>query len=145
MDGVRLVRPVPNAADSTAYVYLNHDGLPDLDAWQKQFAHVANGTHLLRGVEITLGGTIQIHGATTLSMVGNAVHPEVWLQPIEGPDKIAWDVASGSPQPLEPQETEAYSTLLKKVRGAGGIFNAVVTGPLKIRGDAFVLEVRKFQ
>ena len=145
MDGVRLVRPVPNATDSTAYVYLSHDRLPDLDAWQKQFAHVANGTHSLRGVEITLGGTIQIHGATTLSMVGNAVHPEVWLQPIEGPDKIAWDVASGSPQPLEPQETEAYSTLLKKVRGAGGIFNAVVTGPLKIRGDAFVLEVRKFQ
>jgi hypothetical protein len=145
MDGVRLVRPVPNAGDSTAYVYLDHDGLPNLNAWQKQFAHVANGTHFLRGVEVTLHGTVEIHGGKMLSMERNDVRPAVLLQPIEGRDKIAWDAANRSPQPLGPDERDSFAMLLARVRGAGGTLDAVVTGPLTLLGDAFVLEVRKVQ
>jgi hypothetical protein len=145
MHGVRLVRPVPNARDSTAYVYLKHDGLPDLDAWPEQFAHVANGTHLFRGVEITLDGTLEIQRGNTLGMKGDDVRPPILLQPIEPADKVEWDAAKRSPQPLEPDEKDAYLSLRAKVSGGGGVLHATVTGPLKKVGDTFVLEVRKFQ
>jgi hypothetical protein len=145
MHGVRLVRPVPNALDSTAYVYLRHNGLPDLDAWPRQFAHVANGTHFFRGVEITLDGTLEIQGGNILVMKGDDVRPPILLQPIAPADKIEWDAAKGSPQRLEPDEKNAYLRIRAKVSDAGGLLPATVAGPLKKVGDAFVLEVRKFR
>jgi galactose oxidase len=145
MHGVRLVRPIPNRQDSTAYVYLEHDGLPDLDAWPKQFAHVANGSHFFRGVEITLDGTLEIQGGNTLVLKGNDVRPLILLQPIEPADKVEWDAATHSPQPLEVDEREAYLRLRAKVSEAGRILEATITGPLKKFGDGFVLGVRKFQ
>jgi galactose oxidase len=145
MHGIRLVRPVPNAQDSTAYVYLTHPGLPDLDAWANQFAHVANGTHFFRGVEVTLQGVLQTREGNTLVLQGNEIRPPLLLQPIEPADKIQWDTAKGSPQPLDPLEKDAYLRLQEKIKGAGGSLKAVVTGPLKKIGDGFVLEVRKFE
>jgi galactose oxidase len=145
MHGVRLVRPVPNATDSTAYVYLKHDGLPDLDAWPRQFAHVANGTHFFRGVEMTLDGILEIQGENRLVMKGNDVRPPILLQPIESVDKVEWDAANQSPQPLDSDEKDAYQRLRTKVTGAGGSLKATVTGPLKKIGNAFVLEVQKLQ
>jgi galactose oxidase len=145
MHGVRLVRPIPNAKDSTAYVYLKHDGLPDLDAWPKQFAHVANGTHFFRGVEMTLDGILEIQGKNSLVMEGNDVRPPVLLQPIESVDKVEWDAANQSPQPLDLGEKDAYQRLRTKVSSAGGRLKATVTGPLRKIGNAFVLEVRKLQ
>jgi hypothetical protein len=145
MHGVRLVRPVPNPKDSTAYLYLKHNGLPDLDAWPQQFAHVANGTHFFRGVEVTLDGTVEILAPNTLVMEGDDVRPPILLQPIEAADKIEWDAAKQSPQPLEPDEKDAYLRLRLKITGAAGVLEATVTGPLKKVGDAFVLEVRKFE
>jgi hypothetical protein len=145
MHGVRLVRPVPNPKDSTAYLYLKHNGLPDLDAWPQQFAHVANGTHFFRGVEVTLDGTIEILAPNALVMKGNDVRPPILLQPIEAADKIEWDAAKQSPQPLDPDEKDAYLRLRAKVTNAAGVFDATVTGTLKKVGDAFVLEVRKFE
>jgi galactose oxidase len=106
MHGVRLVRPVPNAQDS-AYVYLTHGGLPDLDAWANQFAHVANGTHFFRGVEVTLQDVIETREGNTLVMQGNDMRPPLLLQPIEAADKIQWDTAKRSPQPLDPLEEDA--------------------------------------
>jgi len=144
MHGVRLVRPVPNAIDSTAYIYLKHNGLPDLEAWPEQFAHVANGTHFFRGVEATLNGTLVIPGGNTLLMEGDDVRPPVLLRPMEAADKVQWDAAKQSPQPLDPDERDAYLRLRGNVSSVGGILGATVTGPLKKVGDAFVLEVRKF-
>ena len=145
LHGVRLVRPVPNAQDSTAYVYLKHDGLPDLDAWPTQFANIANGTHIFRGVEITLEGIAQTREGNTLVMQGNDIRPPVLLQPIEQVDKIQWDATKKSQKPLDPLEQDAYLTLQEKVKNAGGFLKAAVTGPLRKVGDGFELEVRKFE
>lgn len=145
LHGVRLVRPVPNAQDSTAYVYLEHDGLPDLDAWPKEFAHVANGTHFFRGVEVTLEGIAETRDGSALVMQGNDIRPPVGLQQIEPGDKIQWDAANKSEQPLDPLEQGAYLRLLEKVKNDGGSLKTAVTGPLKKVGDEFVLEVRKFE
>ena len=145
LHGVRLVRPVPNAEDSTAYVYLKHEGLPDLETWPTQFAEIANGTHIFRGVEVTCQDVVQTRGGSTLVMQGNDIRPPVLLQPIQPADKIQWDATKKSQKPLDPLEEDAFLKLQEKVKNAGGALMAAVTGPLKKVGDLFVLEVRTFQ
>jgi hypothetical protein len=144
MRGVRLVRPIPNAQDSTAYVYLEHGGLPDLEVWPTEFANIANGTHLFRGVEVTVEGVLQLQEANTLVMQRNDLRPALLLQPIAPGDKIQWDATKASPKPLDPLEEVAYLKLHEKVTNAGGPLKAVVTGPLKEVDGQFVLEVRNF-
>jgi galactose oxidase len=144
LHGVRLVRPVPNADDSTAYVYLEHEGLPDLDRWPVEFAKVANGTHFFRGVEVTLEGLLEIHRLDALIMRGSDKRPPLVLVPIEPADKIQWDATKASIRPLEPSEQEAHQKLLDRVRTAGGSVSAAVTGPLHKSGNEYVLEVRQF-
>jgi hypothetical protein len=144
LHGVRLVRPVPNAQDSTAYVYLEHNGLPDLEVWPTQFANIANGTHIFRGVEITVEGVLQTHQGDTLLMQGDDVRPPLLLQPIEALDKIQWDATKGSLKPLVPFEQDAYRRLQEKFNSAGGSLKVTVTGPLKKSDQGYVLEVRQF-
>jgi hypothetical protein len=143
MHGVRLVRPVPNAQDSTAFVYLAHEGLPDLDSWPAQFATLSNGSHIFRGVEVTVTGSIEARAGYGLVMDGNDTRPPLLLQPIEPADKIQWDVTAGAPKPLDPLEQGAYAGLLEEVKG--GSLDATVTGPLrKDDGRGYILEVRQF-
>ena len=123
---------------------LQHDGLPDLDVWPNQFADIANGTHFFRGVEVTLEGIAQTQEGNTLVMQGNDVRPPLLLQAIEPADKIQWDATKKSPKPLDSLEQNAYLKLQEKVKNAGGLLKAAVTGPLKKVGDGFVLEVRSF-
>jgi hypothetical protein len=144
LHGVRLVRPVPNADDSTAYVYLKHNGLPDLDVWPSDFARMANGTHVFRGVEVTVTGLISASSLGSLMMEGNDSRPPLLLSPIEAADKIQWDVAKRAPQSLDPLEQNAFSRLFQEVEDARGSLKATITGPLKKNGNDFYLEVREF-
>jgi galactose oxidase len=143
LHGVRLVRPIPNADDSTAYVYLKHEGLPDLDLWPAQFAKVANGAHIYRGVEVTVEGVVEIHQGGALVMRGNEKRPPLLLDAIEATDKIQWDQTKLSIQPLETLEQNAYDRLLEQVKSAGGYSSAVVTGPLRKSENGNVLHVRQ--
>jgi hypothetical protein len=138
------VRPIPNTKDSTAYVYLEHNGLPDLNLWPDEFARVANGTHHFRGVEVTEEGVVELQQLGNLVMRGSEKRPPLYLEPIEPEHKIQWDPVTASTKPLEPAEQNAYTDLLARVKAAGGSFAATVTGPLRKSGDACVLEVRKF-
>jgi galactose oxidase len=144
MQGVRLVRPVPNADDSTASVYLEHSGLPDLDMWPHQFADIANGTHLLRGVEVTVNALLKANGGNSLTIAGDDMRPPLILEPVKAEDKIQWDFAKRSPKPLDPLEESAYAKALEAVTKAGGSLNAKVTGPLRKSGNEYILEVRQF-
>jgi galactose oxidase len=144
LHGVRLIRPLPNAEDSTAYVYLAHEGLPDLDVWPTEFAKIANGTHVFRGVELTVDDLVQVHEGDTLIMHGDDLRPPLLLQPMQPADKIQWDFSKGSPKPLDPAEQRAYSRLQEQVEAAGNSLRATVTGPLKKAGHRYVLEVREF-
>ncbi|MGB2662669.1 MAG: galactose oxidase early set domain-containing protein, partial [Candidatus Acidiferrum sp.] len=144
LDGVRLVRPVPNAQDSTAYVYLKHEGLPDLDVWPAEFASIANGTHIFRGVEVTVEGVLETREGNTLVLAGQELRPPVLLEPIQASDKIQWDATKGSQKPLDLLEQQAYVRLQEKVKAAGGSLRAKVTGPLKKSDHGYLLEVRVF-
>ena len=138
------MRPVPNVEDSTGFVYLKHDGLPDIDEWPVEFASIANGVHRFRGVEVTLTDTLQIKQANALVMCGNDKRPPVFLEPIEAADKIQWDAAKGSIKPLEPSEQDAYSRLQQEAKDAGGALEVTVTGALQRSGTGYTLKVREF-
>jgi hypothetical protein len=141
LEGVEVVRPIPNADDSTAYVYLKHDGLPAVDRWPAQFALTANGTHLLRGVEVTLEGLVRAQGSV-LTLLGNDIRPALTLAPLQAESKIQWDHQTGALRPVEPQEQTAFADLAAQVQRSGGALNVSVTGPLLIPPET--VQVRKF-
>jgi galactose oxidase len=58
LEGVDLVSPVPDVEDSTAQLFLADDRLPPLQRWDEQFHRIVNGTYELRGVEVTVRGSI---------------------------------------------------------------------------------------
>lgn len=83
LPGVSSVADKPNAKDSTAEVYLSAGGLPDLASWPAQFAHVANGTHLFRGVEVTLAGLVEIQGDENLILQADGNRPQLAVIPLK--------------------------------------------------------------
>ena len=141
MEDVDVVRPIPNADDSTAYVYLKNDGLPPINHWTAQFARTANGTHLLRGVEVTIDGVVQLQGSN-LTLSNDDIGRPLGLAPLQAEDKIQWDHQTGALKPMQPEEQNAFADLAALVQQSGGTLKATVTGPLSRMGDA--LEVRKF-
>ncbi|HUB61255.1 MAG TPA: galactose oxidase early set domain-containing protein, partial [Puia sp.] len=144
LPGVREVRPLPNPYDSTAFVYLHTAGLPDLDAWAAHFKEIANGTHLLRGVEVTVEGKVKSQGENNLVLSGTDHRPPLLLTPILPGDKVQWDATKKSPKPLEFAEQAAWQELEKQITLAGGSQTATITGPLRKNGDNYILEVRQF-
>jgi galactose oxidase len=141
LEGIDVVRPIPNADDSTAYVYLKHDGLPAANNWLAQFARTANGTHLLRGVEVTLDGLVQTQGSV-LTLLGKDSRPQITLAPLQAENKIQWDHQTASLKPMRPEEQTAFADLEAQVQRAGGTLSASVTGPLLISRNT--VQVRKF-
>jgi hypothetical protein len=143
LDGVRLVRPVPNAEDSTAFAYLARPGLPNLDAWPREFAAIANGTHHFRGAEVTLRGQLKREPDGSLQLAGSEARPALQLRPIEAAHKIQWDATSGQVQPLQPAEQQAYASLEQQARAKAPL-TVSITGPLQKTAAGYILEVRRF-
>ena len=105
---------------------------------------VGHGTHIFRGVEVTVSGLLEAREGRGLVMDGNDTRPPLFLQPMEAADKIQWDFAKGSPKPLDQGEQDAYTALEEKIQGAGGSLTGTVVGPLKKSDGGYVLEVRQF-
>jgi galactose oxidase len=144
LSGIDKVRPIPNGMDSTAFVYLKEDTLPDLDLWRHEFANVANGSYELRGIELTLAGTVtDTNGLLTLP--GTAFRPEVVLAPLQASDKVQWDITTRENWPITPDEESAYGRLSAEVSQSPRPVDLQVTGPLKRNRDDFFIEVRDFK
>jgi hypothetical protein len=143
LHGVQAVKSTPNADNSTAEVYLRHDGLPDVDLWPEQFVSIANGTHHWLGVEVTLSGWVAV-GPGALVLAGNDRRPPVTLAPLQAAHKIEWDHLKRARKPLTAAEHLAFEQLAAKARSSASDFPAVVTGPLLKTRAGFVLEVREF-
>jgi hypothetical protein len=144
LSGVAAVRPLADARASVAFVYLDHDGLPDIGAWPEEFARSANGSYLWRGVEVTVTGTVQQDGGASW-LAPTASRPRVQLTPLVRADKVQIDQENGVPRPLSRNEAEAFDHLIAAVRGANAAAAWSVTGPLKRTAEGFELEVRAFQ
>ena len=112
LEGVEYVDPIPDGDSSTATVYLEDDRLPALDHWDEQFRQMVHDTYLLRGVEVTLTGTIEARDGV-LVLAGEGGRAPVTLTPLRPGQKVQWDRAAASPEPLRDGEAEAYITLLR--------------------------------
>ena len=144
LSGVEIVRPVADARYSVAFLYLEHDGLPDVEHWPAEFARTANGSYGWRGVEVTLQGTIE-QGAGQLILPADQSRPAVALAPLQPDAKVQLDTENGIPRPLPEEEKFAYKNLAERKRTAPGPMQVNVTGPLKKTDAGFVLQVRKFK
>jgi galactose oxidase len=144
LTGVETVLEEANAYTSTASMFLKDDRLPDLDIWRREFGRIANAVYSLRGIEMTLSGTIEETDGL-LRLVGNQTRPSVLLAPLDAANKVQWDFATKANWPLEPDEANAYARLKQilgdpKRRGS----SITVTGTLLKNESGFFLEVRTF-
>jgi hypothetical protein len=144
LDGIKDVRPVPDSRDSTAFVYLKEDTLPDIDAWREQFTKVANGSYVLRGIEMTLKGAVT-ESFGLLTLPSSDSRPDVVLAPLQALDKIQWDTATGANQAMTDDEGFAYARLSAELNGKSVGSEVEITGPIKKNDGEFFLEVRSFQ
>jgi hypothetical protein len=145
LDGVRSVRPIANAEDSTADVYLHGDTLPDVDRWAEQIASIANGSYDFRGVEVSVKASIKAQNGG-LGLAGPSIDKPVVLAPLEHVDKVQFDRPTGAAKPPTADELAAYQTLLGRYRAAGAAdLPTQVTGPLKKAGNGWVIHVRSFE
>ena len=97
-------------------------------------------TYELRGVEVTLTGTIEARN-DVLVLAGEGRRPPVELVPLAPGGKIQWDPAARGPQAAEPGEAGAYDTLTRSA-GTGGARPLTVTGPLHQTQAGYRLQVR---
>jgi hypothetical protein len=143
LEGVDLVSPVPNTADSTAEVFLKDERLPILDQWYEQFRRIVNGTYEMRGVEVTLQGGIEEREGK-LFLAGSGQRPAVQLTPLSATDKIQWNHTIRDRKPLEGGEALAYEKLAAASTGLPDGQQVTVTGPLKQTEAGCQLHVRLF-
>ena len=140
LEGVQYVDPIPDGDSSTAAVYLEDDGLPALDHWDDQFRRMVHQAYELRGVEVTLTGTIEARNEVFV-LAGAGRRPAVELVPLDPGGKIQWDTAAQGPQAADPAEAGAYDTLTRSA-GAVGARPLTVTGPLHQTQAGYRLQVR---
>jgi galactose oxidase len=144
LDGVRWVRPMPNAEDSTAEVFLHDQALPDFEQWPAQLSRTANGSYTFRGVEITIDAELRETGGV-LRLVSSLIGGSVELGPLRRDGKIQFDRATNSSRPASDGELKAYEELVRKYRESGAGIQAVkVTGRLTSGSSGPVLQVRAF-
>jgi hypothetical protein len=112
LQDVDLVSPIPDAEDSTAQVFLTHDGLPALDTWDQQFHQIVNGTYELRGVEVTLIGSI-LERDGQYSLTPTDHRPSILLHPLAEAEKIQWNHRTRTPKPPSDDEYRAFEKLIR--------------------------------
>jgi galactose oxidase len=118
--------------------------LPDLDAWRDQFTKVANGSYVMRGIEMTFTGTVTDQ-LGKLTLAGHATRPALGLAPLQATDIVQWDIKTRANKPMSVDEATAFARLSAAPAVNSPGTTVQVTGPLKKNGADFFLEVREFE
>jgi hypothetical protein len=141
LDQVAAVDPIPNAEDSTADVYLDHQGLPNLELWPKQFEQIANGSYEFRGIEVAVEGKLRrANGDLQLLEASSGI--SILLQPLDLGTKVQWDRERKRPKSATPGELRAFAELQSQYN-TGQLGTTILVGPLlKIKGQ-WTLFVRR--
>ena len=142
LDDVAYVEPVPNQTDQTAQVHLTHQGLPDVARWPAQFARWANASYTMRGVEVTLTGTL-VDDHAGLSLISPGLERPLQLRRLRPGVQLAWDIRRRRSRPLTVEQRDAYVRLLE-LRGRNAGATVTVTGPLRLVRGHPVLSVGSF-
>ena len=145
LDGVQSVRPVANAEDSTAELYLRGDTLPDIGRWEEQLIQFASGSYDFRGVEVSINASVRAQDGG-LRLIGPSIDKPVTLAPLEQTEKVQFHRPTGTAKPATGDELAAYQSLVVKCRDVGTRDVPVrITGPLKMQDAGWVLHVRSFE
>lgn len=145
LDDVAAVRPIANTVDSTAEVYLTHQGLPDLDRWPDQIARWANGSYDFRGVEVTIAGTVNERNGI-LDLTAPTLPTPVQLLALRPGTELAWDLQAQQVRPATNDEHDAHRRLIQRWRHRdGGAFAIRVTGLLHKTNADWSLSVRTIE
>lgn len=146
---IDIVRPVPSQLDSVAFVYLKEDVLPDIDKWRSEFDSTANGSYVMRGIEMTLSGVVtkkHVDAEDQLTLSGTSTRPELVLKPFKPSSQILWDKDAKVQKPITDAEAGAYEELSKALAEHAEGLKVEVTGWLeKLGAGKFSLHVRKFE
>ena len=145
LDRVQSVRPIANAEDSTADVYLHGDTLPDVDRWAEQIARVANGSYDFRGIEVSVTASVRRQNGG-LGLTGPLIDRPVGLAPLDQVEKVQFDRPTGRAKVATVDELAAYQRLLARYQDARTADLPVrVTGPLRQTAAGWTLHVRNFE
>jgi galactose oxidase len=144
---IETVNPVPDQADSVAFVYpKERDCLPDIEVWREEVKRIVNNSYELRGIEMTLSGAVTKKGDELVVVTEGG--KSVALAPFTQASQLKWDIAAEGPRAVSDVEAAAWKRLSEAVaqRSAGGELHMKVTGTLQKACDrAFSLDVRKFE
>jgi hypothetical protein len=141
LSGVDSVAETPDSFNCTGAVILKHEGLPVLDVWPRQFAEVVGEVFILRGVEVTVKGTIEGEGEALRVRVPG-VKEALFLGQLR--DKLQWNFRKRAARQPEPDEANAWKQLVA-VKKKADVLEVTLTGPLrKTDKGAFALQVREF-
>jgi hypothetical protein len=144
LPAVASVTREANAAESTAELFLNENGIPDLAAWKVRFKQSANGSYDFRGIEITLEGTVRTRAGRLF--IKGPEYPPVEIRQIGAIDKIQWDWDRKAPLIPTPEEQGAFASLSAQFGSpARKSVGARLTGPFQVIGGEPVLFVRAFE
>ncbi|KAM0722100.1 hypothetical protein Q7P37_001541 [Cladosporium fusiforme] len=148
IEDVDVVRPLPDQANSVAYVYLKEDKLPDLDVWRKELAKTAGGAYDMRGIELTITGTVTeklVDGKERLVLSGTTTRPEVLLEPFKATSKLERNHKARTLKPVSDHELSAYASLVAIAARHVEELRVKVTGRLHKHGEKeFCLDVKEF-
>jgi hypothetical protein len=143
LDGVNLVRPIANAEDSTADVWLVGDIVPDVHRWKEQIAHSANGSYHLRGVEISITASLLTDNGALFASSPHLTS-RLPLRPLGGIPKVQYDRTTKHARPASAADLDAYERLLAQAQSGASMPSVRVTGPLVHDVDGWALHVRGF-
>ena len=115
----------------------------DRSQWDEQFRKVVNGSYDLRGVEVTVVGTVA-SGEAGLAVIVDETSLTVSLEPIAAADKIQWNREVGQPAALTVEEASAYEQLSAATDDGSHAQRITVTGPLNQVDSGYTLKVRSF-
>ena len=142
LEGIKKVAKDPDAYNCTADVLVKDGFFPDPARWQEQLAALVGKQHILRGVEITAGGVLEREGGElVLKLKAGRT-----LRLGELRHKLQWNFVKQRPRGPEPEEAEAYRTLIDRLarQPKGKPLEVRITGPLLQQDKEAVLEVREF-
>jgi galactose oxidase len=146
LERVSLVKRIDDVDyyNCTAGLLMKEPGLPDVEKLRKEFTALMGGNYVVRGIEITLKGTLEVKEGV-LHLTSETPALSLPLAKLE--HKLQWNYHKQRARGPEDEERVAYQELLEKVRFSGATkTKAAVTGPLHTSapGAAPVLEVREY-
>ena len=149
LSDIEVVRPVPDQADSVAFVYLQQDILPDVDVWRGEFEKATNKGYDMRGIEMTVSGvgTKKQSGANEqLTLAGTSTRPQLMLAPFQATSQLKLDMTAQAPRPIIDAEAGAYKRLSATLADHPTGVTVQVTGTLQKQGaNEFSLDIRDFE